>query len=414
MMNKRTMNVNLDKDLFNETYRIFLNNQTRTQIYFGGSSSGKSYFLAQRIVLDVLKGGRNYLICRAVASTLKKSTFNEVQKAIINFKLSKLFVINRTDMTITCLNDYQILFCGLDDVEKVKSITPKKGVITDIFIEEATEIDYNSYKQLNKRLRGKTNVNKRITLLFNPIYNTHWIFKEFFTLWDDSKNIYESEKLFILKTWYIHNNFLTEDDIYELENETDKYYYNVYTLGNWGVFGNVIFKNWTKEDLSDRNFDNCDCGLDFGFGADPVAWLKSKWDKGKNTLYILNSTGGNGLTDLEMMQCINKSGYDGELIIADSAEPKSIKYYAQNGFRIQGAKKGKGSLEFGYKWLMRINIVVDIKCQEIINELTIHKWKTDKNGNPLPVPEDRNNHWIDALRYANEFNSQGQLGSGVY
>lgn len=401
--------------VINDTYEPYLDLQTRIQIFFGGSSSGKSYFAAQRCVLDLMKGGRSYLICRNVANTIRKSIFNEIVKAIEICGFKKYFKINSSDLYITCLlNDYQILFCGLDDVEKVKSITPKKGVITDILIEEGTEVDYNSYKQLNKRLRGKTDINKRITILFNPIHNTHWLFKEFFTTWNDSKNIYESDKLFILKTWYIHNKFLSKDDIYELENEKDPYYYNVYTLGNWGVLGNVIFKNWTKEDLSNYDFDNCDCGLDFGFGTDPVAWLKSKWNKGKNTLYILKTTGGNGLSDEEMIQCIDKAGYDNELIIADSAEPKSIKYYAQNGFRIQGAKKGKGSLEFGYKWLMRINIVVDIRCQDLINELTIHKWKTDKNGNALPVPEDRNNHWLDALRYANEFNSQDQLGSGVY
>lgn len=403
------------KVTINDVYIPYVDLQTRTQILFGGSSSGKSYFAAQRCVLDLIRGNRNYLVCRNVANTIRKSIFNEVIKAIESMKLKHYFKINESNLYITCLiNNYQILFCGLDDVEKVKSITPRKGVITDIIIEEATEIDYNSYKQLNKRLRGLTNVTKRILLLFNPVYDTHWIYKEFFTQWDNSKNIFESDKLFILKTWYIHNKFLSKDDIFELENETDKYYKEVYTFGNWGVLGNVIFRNWTKEDLSNYNFDNCDCGLDFGFGADPVAWIKSKWNKGKNTLYILKTTGGNGLTDEEMMQCIRKNEYDGELIIADSAEPKSIKYYAQNGFRIQGAKKGKGSLEFGYKWLMRVNIIVDIKCKDLINELTIHKWKEDKNGKALPVPEDRNNHWLDALRYGNEFNSQGSAGSGVY
>lgn len=225
------VNLNISKKVFNDAYYPYLNKETRTQIYFGGSSSGKSYFLAQRTVLDVLANQRNYLICRAVASTLKRSVFNEIVKAISNFKLSKLFLINKTDMTITCINGYQILFAGLDDVEKIKSITPQKGVITDIWIEEATEITYQAFKQLNKRLRGKTKVNKRMILSFNPIYKTHWIFTQFFLLWDDTKNTFESEDLFILKTTYIHNKFLTKGDIKELENEIDKYYYEVYTLG---------------------------------------------------------------------------------------------------------------------------------------------------------------------------------------
>lgn len=399
----------------NDVYLPHLDAQKRIQIFFGGSSSGKSYFAAQRCVLDVLRGGRNYLVCRNVAATIRKSVFNEIVKAIKIMDVRLLFNIKESDLTITCLaNDYQILFCGLDDVEKVKSVTPQKGIITDILIEEATEINYNSYKQLTKRIRGVTNLSKRITLLFNPVHNTHWLFKEFFTKWDDSKNIYITDDLLILKTWYIHNLYLTKDDIKGLENETDKYYRAVYTFGNWGVLGNVIFKNWEKEDLSYFNFDNCDAGLDFGFGSDPAAYIKSKYIKGKKTLYILKDTGGVGLSDEEMGKCIKETGYDGELIVADSAEPKAIKSYAQNNFRIQGAKKGKGSLEFSYRWLMKVKIIVDIRCQNVINELTIHKWKEDKNGNPLPVPEDKNNHWLDALRYANEANSQNISGSGVY
>lgn len=126
--------IKIDPNVFNKIYREFLKCNIRTQIFFGGSSSGKSYFLAQRTLIDVLCNRRNYLICRNTAATIKKSVFNEVTKAISRMKLSKLFVINRTDMTITCDNGYQILFAGLDDVEKIKSITPIKGVITDIWI----------------------------------------------------------------------------------------------------------------------------------------------------------------------------------------------------------------------------------------------------------------------------------------
>jgi phage terminase large subunit len=120
--------------VFNEKYKKYLKCQKRTQIFFGGSSSGKSFFLAQRTIIDVCSG-RNYLICRNTANTIKKSSFNEIIKAISAFGLSEIFNINKSEFVITCIsNQKQILFAGLDDVEKIKSITPINGVITDIWV----------------------------------------------------------------------------------------------------------------------------------------------------------------------------------------------------------------------------------------------------------------------------------------
>jgi phage terminase large subunit len=408
------MNLNLDKRLFNKSYRKFLNDQTRTQIFFGGSSSGKSYFLSQRTVIDVLTGGRNYLICRAVAATIKKSVFNEIQKAIINFKLSKLFIINQSDMTITCINGYQILFAGLDDVEKIKSITPKKGVITDIWIEESTEISYVAYKQLNKRLRGKTNLNKRMILSFNPIYKTHWIFKEFFVLWDDSKNFYCDDKLLILKTTYKDNDFLSEDDIYELENETDKYYFEVYSLGNWGVLGNVIFKNWVTRDLTEerKTFGLIESGLDFGW-THPNAYIQMHYNADKKELYILDEVYINNVNNDQLFELISEK-YKDELIIGDSEAPLQIKEMFRKGLRIIGASKPKGSVEYGYKWLLKQKIIVDIRCTGTIKELNIHKLREDKNGNALNIPEDKNNDAVSAIRYGMQYQMRESAGVGVY
>jgi len=143
--------VKVSKKVFNTVYLPHLTNYARTQIFYGGSSSGKSVFLAQRAVWDILKGGRNYLITRAVAKTIKRSVFQEVKKVIKKWKLLAEFKINESDLTITCNNEYQILFSGLDDVEKLKSIAFKKGVLTDIVVEEATETEQKSIKQLMKR-----------------------------------------------------------------------------------------------------------------------------------------------------------------------------------------------------------------------------------------------------------------------
>lgn len=215
----------------NDVYLPFLNKQQGTQIYFGGSSSGKSYFIAQKIVLDNLQGV-NWLICRNVGKTLRNSTFNEISKAISLMGLKHLYKFNKVDMAITCTaNGKQILFAGLDDVEKLKSISPAVGVLERIFIEEATEVKYEAYKQLEKRLRGRTEHSKCIILAFNPVLKTSWIYKEFFKRWEDNKNLYEDDKLLILKTTYKDNLYLEPEDIQRLEDETDPYYYSVYSLG---------------------------------------------------------------------------------------------------------------------------------------------------------------------------------------
>ena len=245
--------VTIEPDVFNSAYLPHLRDYSRTQIYYGGSASGKSVFLAQRTVCDVMAGGRNYLICRQVGRTIRGSVFTEVCRVISDWGVGRLFAINKTDMLITCSNGYQIIFAGLDDTEKLKSLTPAKGAITDVWVEEATECERNSVKQLYKRQRGGSQETpKRLTMSFNPILQSHWIYTDYFSHinWTDSQTEYKSDDLTILKTIYKDNRFLTSDDVRDLENESDKYYYAVYTLGQWGVLGNVIFANWSIEDLS--------------------------------------------------------------------------------------------------------------------------------------------------------------------
>lgn len=401
------INIRLKPKIFNPIYKKHLNNKNRYQLFFGGSSSGKSYFLAQRCIIDVLKGGRNYLICRNNATTIRKSVFNELKKAISFFKVNELFNINKTEMVITCCNGYQIMMIGLDDTEKVKSTTPEKGVITDIWIEEATETDYKAFKQLDKRLRGQSKHTKRLTLSFNPILKSHWIFKEFFTFWDDTKKEYLNDNVSILKTTYKDNKFLTKDDIKALENETDKYYHEVYTLGNWGVLGAVIFKNWHTEDLSDKikTFDKWKCGLDFGFAHDPAALVVTHYDKKRKTIYIFDELYETELTNDILADEVRKK-ISRQYVTCDSAEPKSIKELKKYGLNVLTAKKGRDSVNHGIQWLQQQTIIVDIKCINSINELQQYKWKEDKNGNVLKVPVDRDNHLCDGLRYAYEDESK--------
>lgn len=402
------------KVIVNPVYEPYLDCEAPRQIFFGGSSSGKSVFAAQRCILDVLSKKRNYLIVRNVAKTIRQSFFNELCKAINEMGINSFFNINRTDMVITSVSGYQILSAGLDDPQKVKSITPVKGVLTDILIEEATEVDYNSFKELTKRLRGKSEFkgNKRITLLFNPILKTSWIYEEFFNEWQDDKREYITDDLTILKTTYVDNSFLTDEDIKLLENESDEYFYNVYTLGNWGILGAVIFKNWRVEDCTEirKTADNYKNGCDFGFSVDPATVVRTHYDKKRKTIYILDEFYQTGLTnDLFANEIKNIIGY--EYITCDSSEPKSIQELKNHGISALGAKKGKDSVNYGIQWLQQQTIIIDPKCQNTKNEFSQYKWKEDARGNVLTVPVDKNNHCIDALRYAYEDEWKQKIGA---
>lgn len=406
------MILEINHKIFNPVYIPFINSETRIQIFFGGSSSGKSYFIAGRVVLDALKG-RNTLVLRNVAKTLRGSCWNEITKAIKTFGLGSLFEVSKTEMVITAKNNRcQILFAGLDDVEKIKSITPAKGVLTDVWIEEATETAWEDYKQLDKRLRGLSRHSKRLTLSFNPIYREHWIYTNFFGDWDESKTVIDTLALSILKTTYLDNNFLTQDDRDALENEKDPYYRNVYTLGNWGVLGDVIFRNWRTEDLSDLNTDKPLFGLDFGFSSDPAAGVKVHYDRVGKKIYILDELHEKGMTNTHLAELL-KPWVGGHYITCDSSEPKSIKELQNLGIRAIGAKKGQDSVMHGIQWLQGHEIIVDVRCQRMKNELQLYQWRKDKDGNSMRVPEDRNNHLIDALRYCLEHESTARYATSL-
>ncbi len=373
------------------------------QIFFGGSSSGKSFFISDKIVLDVLNGV-NWLCCRNVANTIKRSVFNEVTKSISNMGLAGYFTVNKSDMIITCkVNKKQILFCGLDDVEKVKSITPQNGVLERIFIEEATEIKREAYMQLKKRLRGQSTHSKHIYMAFNPILKSHWIYKEFFGGWEDNKTVYEDTDKLIVKTTYKDNMFLTGEDRKLLEDETDPYFYSVYTLGNWGILGNVIFKNWHVEDLRNQipHFDKIHCGMDFGYASDPNALIKSHLDKARKKIYIFDEYYQAGMSDDELVR-VGKDFFGRHYVTCDSAEPKTIDYLAINGINAVPAVKGADSINRGIRWLQSYEIIIDVKCQNFKNEIEQYHWKEDKYGNAMAVPVDANNHLLDALRYSYE------------
>lgn len=282
---------------------------------------------------------------------------------------------------------------GLDNVEKLKSIAG----ITSIWIEEASEITEADFKQLDLRLRGKGDHPKQITITFNPISEMHWLKKYFFDV---------DRGAFILKTTYRDNNHLDDAYIKMIEDlqDSDFNYYRVYGLGEWGQTGNLVFRNWHTEKIPPnvkQGFDRLWHGCDFGFSTDPFAYVCSYYDSKRKQLYILESIGATELSNEQSVELIRP--YVGrDKLICDSAEPKSVAEFRNLGINAYGAKKGKGSIENGIRFLQSLEIIVDEHCQNIINELSSYSWKTDSSGTALAIPSDKNNHWIDALRYSLE------------
>ena len=383
----------------NPAYKEATKTKARYRILYGGAGSGKSHFVAQETLLNMLSSSNySYLVVRKTSKSIRNSVFRLLTEMITDSNLSAYFKINKTEMTITCINGASLITSGLDDVEKLKSVAN----INRIWVEEASEISETDFNQLDLRLRGQSKIGYQLTLTFNPISETHWLKKSFFDIGRPDS--------FVLKTTYKDNLFLDDryiETLMELEKQ-DYQYFRIYALGEWGSIGNIIYSNWEKQDLSDmkHTFDNIYNGLDFGFASDPTAFVRAHLDNKRKTIYIFDEFALRGLFIDDIANEL-KGRIGNEYITCDSAEPRSVQDLKRNGIRALSAKKGPGSIEHGIKWLQGHKIIVDESCTEIIKELSTYKYKEDKDGNVIAKPVDANNHILDALRYALESEMAG-------
>lgn len=206
--------------------------QHRFLVMKGGGGSGKSIFAGRKVLERVTaEPGHRWLVVRKVARTLRESCFSQLRGQISKHYPQAGAKVSKSEMKISFPNGSEILFAGLDDVEKLKSIYN----ITGIWIEEASEILESDFNQLDIRLRGETRYYKQIIITFNPISINHWLKKRFFDCPDEQVRLHEST--------YKDNRFLDEESKQRLEafRQTDKYYYDVYCLGRWGITGKTVF-----------------------------------------------------------------------------------------------------------------------------------------------------------------------------
>jgi len=397
-MTGRTIDLSEIRGYMNRTSPAFIpyfKDKSRYQVIWGGAGSGKSHKVARKILIRILKEKHNFLIVRKVNRTLKRSVFALMKNLISQWGLVKHFDINLTDLTIVYVpTGSQMIFTGLDDVEKLKSI---EGV-TSIWCEESTELNQEDFEQLDLRLRGNLGVLKQITLTLNPISDQHWIKKIFF---DDP-----IEDVFTLKTTYLDNDFIDDDYKMVMENKkkSNPRYYNIYALGNWGTAEGLIFNNVEFRPIKESELQGLELvqGLDFGYTNDPSSFNQSFIDVENRKLFVFDGFYEKGLSNKQLADNIKRMKAHRSKTTADSSEPKSIDSLIAKGVRVRGAMKGKDSINAGVDFLLEFEIVVNSHLVEFKTEFDNYSWQVNKDGKTLNKPVDDWNHFIDSLRYAVE------------
>jgi phage terminase large subunit len=376
------------KIIFNDLIYNIQDAKTRFVMNYGGAGSGKSFTQAQHEVLSAFEKKEIILVIRKFGTTLADSVVRLVNSIIQDFELSAHVNENKSSRTHYFDNGSEIIFKGLDDPEKIKSI---HGV-TRVWIEEASELSFEDFKQLNLRLRGRENL--QMTLTFNPIDTEHWINKHFFLTPEIA------EKTTFIKTTYKDNRFI--DDAYKLELESyktiDENYYRIYVKGDWGLASKGrIFPIWETIDTFPE-IDGWWLGLDFGYSSDPCAIVK--FLPVNDRIYLHEVCYQKELLNSDIARIIKQSGYSGQPVVCDSAEPKSIAELRLLGINAIPADKGPGSVNHGIDYLKSKKILVTSQSKNIQRENMFYCWKIRKDGEIVNVPEDRFNHAIDAIRYA--------------
>lgn len=391
------LEINPSKVFNRHIYEHLFDYDTFTEVHYGGASSGKSHGVFQKIVLKALKKWdkpRKVLILRKVGSTVRDSVFADVQAALSYFGVLNLCKVNMSAFRIELPNGAELIFKGMDNPEKIKSI---KG-ISDVVMEEASEFTLDDYTQLTLRLRDKAHKQKQIYLMFNPVSKANWVYNAFFV-----KN---AKNTVVYQTTYKDNRFLddlTKENIEELANRNEAYY-KIYALGEFATLDKLVFPKYEKKLLNKDKLKQLPSffGLDFGFTNDPTAFMHVKIDRENKRLYILEEYVKKGLLNNQIAEAITSLGYSKEVIMADSAEQKSIAELQTLGLRRAiPVDKGKGSVLQGIQFLQQFDIIVDERCVKTIEELENYTWQKDKHTNEyINKPCDSYNHCIDAIRYA--------------
>lgn len=387
----------------------------KTYFLVGGYGSSKSYHVALKLILKLLQEKRKALVVREVFETIRDSTYALFEEIITDLELDNIVKAKVSPMRIDFPNGSQIIFKGMDKPAKLKSIHN----VTIVWIEEASELKYEGYKELLGRARHPS-LSIHFILSTNPVGKDNWVYKHFFK--DEINDIYilDDEELYkkrtIIKnnTYYHHsladdNLFLPQSYIEQLE-ELELYDPDLYRIarrGRFGVNGIRVLPQFIVEPHEDVMAKVGDIpgrylrvGMDFGFEDSFNAIVRMAIDHKNKYLYIYWEYYKNKMTDDKTAEEIKEFKETKELIRADSAEPKTIRYYNQQGFRMIGAKKGPGSRLQNTKKMKRFKkIICSDKCRNTIRECKNLTYATDSLGNLIYDEFNIDPHTFEAMWY---------------
>lgn len=345
----------------------------------GSTRSSKTYSVLQ-LLFNIAENSDRPIVISIVSESiphLKKGCIRDFKDILAGEGKWIAKNWNATDK-IYKINESIIEFFSVDTPGKVHG--PSRDIL---YVNECINIDYETYRQLAIR------TTETIFLDCNPC----------FEFWLDEKVLSQEKEAHLIHSTYKDNDYLTEAQVREIEsNKNDKDWWQVYGLGLTGTVQGMVIKNWDIVSELPQEYKNRWIGIDFGFTNDPTAIIDVRLSAGELWIdELLYSRGYDNIMIAKHLQSLHIS--KDTLIIADSAEPKSIREIASFGWKVEPAQKGKDSVGIGIATLNRYKKHVTKKSLNIINEYRNYRWMTDHNGNQINTPIDRHNHSIDAQRY---------------
>lgn len=371
----------------------------------GGRGSTKSSYISLEILLLLMQNPMCHaVILRKVGNTIRNSVFSQMEWAIDTFHLQNCFKVTVSPPTITREKTGQkILFFGVDDKAKIKSIKLPFGYIGIVWYEELDQFSgMEEIRNLNQSLLRGGNKFWCFSSYNPPKSAQNWVNEEMIFS-DSDRLVHHSTYLDVPPEW-LGAQFIEEAEKLKVKNEAA---YRHEYLGEVTGTGGSVFDNVRDISLSDKDifqFDKRYYGLDFGFAVDPLAFVSMYYDAKKEDLYIFDEIYQIKLTNRQAARFIQKKITENAIVHADSAEPKSIRELNEYGIHAVGAKKGPDSVDFGMKWLQSLHaIYIDkTRCPNAFKEFVMYEYEQTRDGEYISAYPDKNNHAIDAVRYGCE------------
>ncbi len=363
----------------NIVYRHLINSDKKIIIEQGGTRSGKTYNIILWIIFQYCTNNNNKVVtvCRKSFPSLRASVLRDFMGILQSYNMYDEKYHNKSNSEYYLFGNL-VEFISLDQPQKIRG--RKRDLL---FINEGNELYFEDWQQLVFRTR------ERIVLDFNPSDEYHWIYDK----------VIPREDCDFFKTTYLDNPFVEESIIKEIEmlKDTDEQYWQIYGLGERAASRSTIFKYYEVTTIPD-DAKLIAYGMDFGYTNDPTTFV-SVYSLDHN-LYIKEHLYRTQMTTKDIHDFLKTEDLDKNPIYADSAEPRLIKELRSMGHNIFPSLKGKDSINAGIDLLKRYKINVLSTSTNAISEFRNYKWREDKSGSLINVPEDKHNHVIDSCRYA--------------